>query len=119
MGQLRDALGAVCPDIEGRAKARLNVDATGGLREWLPQSWVFETDIETATLHLDTEGNATATEGSRGEGDLNVIWDQGHLLEVLTAKVRTASFVGANPKLRFRTVTGQRAFSLLRGSLGL
>ncbi|MCI4353563.1 MAG: hypothetical protein L3K14_09335 [Thermoplasmata archaeon] len=119
MGQLRDALGAVCPDIEGRAKARLSVPSGGGLREWLPQSWVFETDIETATLHIDAEGNATAAEGSHGEGDINVIWDQGHLIEVLTAKVRSASFIGANPKLRFRTVNGQRAFNLLRGALGL
>ena len=119
MGQLRDALGAVCPEIEGRAKARLSADSGDGLRAWLPQSWGFETDTETATLHLDVDGKAHATDGIEGPVDVSVIWNQSDLIQVLTSKVRSASFVDKNPKLRFRTVSGQRAFSLLRGSLGL
>ena len=119
MGQLRDALGAICPELEGRAKARLSVDPGGGLRDWLPQSWLFETEVETATLRIDAVGIATSTVGSHGSVDVDIIWDQSHLIEVLTAKVRSASFVGPNPKIRFRTPNGQRAFSLLRGALGL
>jgi hypothetical protein len=119
MGQLRDALGAICPEIEGRAKARLSADPTDGLHAWLPQSWGFETETETATLHLDANGAATATEGIHGPVDVSIIWNQADLLEVLTAETRSASFIGKNPKLRFRTSNGQRAFSLLRGSIGL
>ena len=119
MGQLRDALGAACPEIEGRAKARLSADPSDGLHGWLPQTWGFETDTESATLHLDAEGRASATEGIEGPVDVSVIWNLADLLEVLTAKTRSASFVGKNPKLRFRTINGQRSFSLLRGALGI
>jgi hypothetical protein len=118
MGQLRDALGGVCPEIEGRAKARLAAGARDGLQFWLPQSWGFETETETATLHLDAQGAASATDGIHGPVDVSVIWNQADLLEVLTAETRSVSFVGKNPKLRFRTPNGQRAFSLLRGALG-
>lgn len=119
MGDLRDALGQACPEIEGRAKARLKADPSDGLHSWLPQSWGFETDTESATLHIDAGGRASATEGIQGPVDVSVIWNQSDLLEVLTARTRSASFIGKNPKLRFRTPNGQRAFSLLRGALGL
>ncbi len=119
MGQLRDALGSVCPEIEGRAKARLSADPADGLHSWLPQDWGFETEIETATLHIDASGSATASDGINGPVDVSVIWNQADLMEVLTAETRSASFKGKNPKLRFRTPNGQRAFSLLRGSIGL
>lgn len=119
MGQLRDALGAVCPEIEGRARARLTADPSEGLHTWLPQAWGFETEIETATLHIDRAGKASATEGIQGSVDVSVIWNQADLLEVLTAETRSASFKGKNPKLRFRTVNGQRSFSLLRGAIGI
>jgi hypothetical protein len=118
MGQLRDALGGVCPEIEGRAKARLKVDPAE-LRQWLPQSWGFETETETATLHLAADGSASATDGIAGPVDVSVIWTQSDLVAVLTAKSRSASFIGENPKLRFRTPNGQRAFSLLRRAIGL
>jgi hypothetical protein len=119
MGQLRDALGAVCPEIEGRAKARLNAEPSEGLHLLLPQSWGFETDTESATLHIDAEGTATATDGIHGPVDASVIWNQADLMEVLTARTRATSFKGKNPKIRFRTSNGQRAFSLLRGAIGL
>jgi hypothetical protein len=119
MGQLRDALGGVCPEIEGRAKARLSADPMDGLHTWLPQSWGFETDNESATLHIDSEGKATATDGIHGPVDVSVIWNLTDLLEVLTAETRSTSFKGKNPKLRFRTTNGQRAFSLLRAAIGL
>jgi hypothetical protein len=119
MGQLRDALGEVCSEIEGRAKARLNAGPAEGLHRWLPQSWGFETEIESATLHIDALGRATASDGIRGAVDVSLIWNQADLLEVLTAETRSASFKGKNPVLRFRTANGQRAFSLLRGAIGL
>lgn len=119
MGQLRDALGAVCPEVEGRAKARLKADPAEGLHRWLPQAWGFETDTESATLHIDVAGAVTATDGIRGPVDVTVIWNLSDLLEVLTAETRSASFKGKNPVLRFRTSNGQRTFSLLRGAIGL
>lgn len=119
MGQLRDALGAVCPEMEGRARARLEVRAEEGLHQWLPQTWGFETETETASLHIDVQGKVTAIDGIQGPVDVSVIWNLDDLLEVLTARARSASFKGKNPKLRFRTVNGQRAFSLLRASIGL
>jgi hypothetical protein len=119
MGQLRDALGGVCPEIEGRAKARLSADPGDGLHSWLPQAWGFETETESATLHIGTDGQASAADGIHGPVDVSVIWNQADLLEVLTAEARSASFKGKNPKLRFRTSNGQRAFSLLRGAIGL
>jgi hypothetical protein len=119
MGQLRDALGAICPEIEGRAKARLSAGPEEDLHRLLPQAWGFETETETATLHLDSAGRASATDGIHGPVDLSVIWNQADLFEVLTSVARSTSFKGKNPKLRFRTPNGQRAFSLLRGAIGL
>jgi hypothetical protein len=119
MGQLRDALGEICPEIEGRARARLNADPGEGLSSWLPQSWGFETETETATLQIAADGAASAVEGIQGPVDVSVIWNQTDLLEVLNSKTRSASFKGKNPKLRFRTPNGQRAFSLLRAAIGL
>ncbi len=119
MGQLRDALGAACPEVEGRARARLTAEPSGGLHDWLPQRWAFETETESATLELDGTGHARAIDGSQGPVDVSIIWTLPDLLEVLAAKSRSASFVGKNPKVRFRTANGQRAFSLLRGALGL
>jgi hypothetical protein len=119
MGELRDALGSVCPEIEGRAKARLAADPKAGLHGWLPQAWGFETETESATLHIASDGSTSATEGVSDPVDISVIWNQRDLLEVLTAKARAVSFKGKNPKLRFRTVNGQRAFSLLRAAIGI
>jgi len=119
MGQLRDALGAACPEIEGRAKARLSADPNDGLHGWLPQTWGFETETETATLHIGADAKATASDGIQGPVDVSVIWNQADLLEVLNAETRSVSFKGKNPKVRFRTPNGQRAFSLLRGAIGL
>lgn len=119
MGQLRDALGGVCPEIEGRARARLSADPAAGLHSWLPQTWGFETETESATLVIDADGSARARDGIEGPVDVSVIWNLADLVEVLTSKTRSASFVGKNPKLRFRNPNGQRAFSLLRGALGI
>ncbi|MGC2289096.1 MAG: hypothetical protein WA688_04490 [Thermoplasmata archaeon] len=119
MGQLRDALGAVCPEIEGRATARLTANPAEGLHKWLPQSWGFETETESATLNLDADGRATATEGIHGPVDRSVNWSQADLLEVLTAATRSTSFKRKNPLLRIRTPNGQRAFCSLRGAIGL
>jgi hypothetical protein len=119
MGQLRDALGGICPEIEGRAKARLSAEPTEGLHHWLPQSWGFETDYESATLHVDSDGKATATDGIHGSVDVRIVWNLTDLLEVLAAETRSTSFKGKNPKIEFRTPNGQRAFSLLRAAIGL
>ena len=119
MGQLRDALGAACPELEGRARARLAAEPSGGLHEWLPQRWAFETDTESVTLELDAHGGARAVDGVQGRVDVSIIWNLNDLFEVLAAESRSASFVGKNPKIEFRTPNGQRAFSLLRGALGL
>jgi hypothetical protein len=97
----------------------MGADPSDGLHGWLPQSWGFETDTEAATLHLAADGTASATDGIHGPVDVSVIWNLEDLVEVLTAKARSASFKGKNPKLRFRTPNGQRAFSLLRGAIGL
>lgn len=119
MGQLRDALGGICPEVEGRVRSRLQADPSDGLHGWLPQTWGFETETEAATLHIDARGNTTASDGIQGAVDVSIIWTQQDLVDVLTAKARSASFIGKSPKLRFRTPNGQRAFSLLRGALGL
>ncbi len=119
MGQLRDALGSVCPEIEGRARSRLAAEPSGGLHDWLPQRWAFETETESATLEIDAAGHASAVDGVSSHADVSILWSLSDLLEVLAAKSRSASFVGKNPKIRFRTPNGQRSFSLLRGALGL
>lgn len=119
MGQLRDALGGICPELEGRVRARLRADSSEGLHAWLPQSWGFETETESATLHIDARGKTTARDGIQGPIDVSITWGEQDLVDVLTSKTRSASFIGKNPKLLFRTPNGQRAFSLLRGALGL
>lgn len=119
MGQLRDALGAACPEIEGRARSRLVVGPSEELHQWLPQSWAFKTPTESATLHLSVTGAASATDGVHEPVDLTVNWNLEDLIQVLTAKTRSVSFLGKNPVIRFHTANGQRSFSLLRGAIGL
>ncbi|MGA7861305.1 MAG: hypothetical protein WCB19_05555 [Thermoplasmata archaeon] len=97
----------------------MSADPKDGLHSWLPQTWGFETETEAATLYIDADGKAIATDGLHGPVDVSVIWNQADLLEVLTAETRSVSFKGKNPKLRFRTPHGQRAFSLLRAAIGL
>src|SRR5437016_2299144 len=57
MGSIADLLEGMRSEIEGQLKSNLRGFFGGMIRAYLPQAWVFTTETETVTLHVDPEGN--------------------------------------------------------------
>jgi hypothetical protein len=112
-------LESLCPEIEARLKPHLR-----GLKgllagAYLPQNWVFETEIGTCTLFVDTEGNVRAFPGCWSERDVTIQWNHTSLAEVLESRGRVSVPSDDYPKIIVHTSKGGTAFDLLRKELGL
>lgn len=85
----------------------------------LPQTWILETESETATFHVDRSGTASVLRGEGQPADLRLRWDQARLVTALLTRDRTKVPPGPPPQVTFYTGKGRRAFNFLRGRLGL
>jgi len=118
MACIEGLLHDICSEIEAQLKPNISGLFGGIVRSNLPQSWVFRTESETVTLHVDRSGNASVLRGILRNSDVTIEW--GHELLSITLRTRNRPSVISNPpKVSFQTQKGATAFNFLRGRLGL
>ena len=118
MGSVADLLNNLCPEIEAQLKPNLRGFFSGMIRGYLPQAWVFTTEAETVTLHVDTDGNVSVRNGRAPAPDVLV---QG-THQALSAALSTRNPAVVPPgSIKARPVTpkGSMAFQFLRNRIGL
>lgn len=119
MDSIVGLLRGLCPEVERQLKSELTAVKGMIARAFLPQFWVFQTEVETATFMVDSHGNAFAQAGGVPQADVTIRWSHDLLESVLRTRSRTSVPDGAHPTVQTHTPKGEAAFSFLRGRLGL
>ncbi|MDO9538097.1 MAG: hypothetical protein Q7J68_07245 [Thermoplasmata archaeon] len=119
MPSLEELFISICAEVEKELKKVLKGLLSGPMvKGYLPQSWVFKTEIETITFHVDKKGNASVISGMGEEPDVTVSIDHEYLAAALTTREKPG-FECKNLDIKFHTGKGQTAFGFLRKRLGL
>ncbi len=118
MSCLLGLLDAVAPDLENQLKPQLKGVFGGLVRGYLPQTWVFVTEEETATLHVGPDGSARASKGAADHPDVVIETTHARLAAALRTRDRSKVPPGAT-KVTPRTEKGRMAFQFVRSRLGL
>jgi len=111
---LRDAAARLQPEVQRRLQGLIG----SLMRAYLPQAWVFQTDVGTATLVVDRDGAASAIPGASASPDVTVEIPYARL----AAALRTGSRTGAaseSVSVTPHTAKGRAAFDYLRQRVGL
>ena len=118
MSETAAIVSKIVPEIENRLIPALNGLFGGLVRGYLPQAWVFATEKGTATLQVNTSGNASVWDGAASNPDVYVSTTAQALDRALTYHDQAGLPPGA---LSVRAITGkgQAALNYLRKSLGL
>ena len=118
MASLRAALDGVARSIEPEVRSQLGGFFGGMLRAYLPQTWVFRTERETASLTVDRAGVVSVADGAASNPDVTIETTHDSLVTALETRSRAKTPPG---ELRVVTHTpkGKTAFDYLRGRVGL
>ncbi len=118
MGEVEDALRHAAVDFEPEIQRRLTGFLGGFIRAYLPQAWVFKTDVETVTLRVDSAGKVKVDAGVEPKPDVTVEIPWKRLRVALTKRSKEA--VPPGPlTVTPHTAKGKAAFDYLRSRLGL
>jgi hypothetical protein len=117
MPTLEGLLDEMARRLEPEVKRRLQGFLGGFLRAYLPQTWVFRSGAETASLTVSATGEPSVTPGAVEHPDVTVEIP----LERLRAALQGHGAAGAPPEAQVTTHTakGRAAFGYLRERLGL
>ncbi len=119
MHGLKELFEPICMDVEKELKKVLRGLLSGPIvKGYLPQNWVFQTEMETITFSVDKKGNAIATEGSSESPDVTIIIDHEYLAAAIKEK-KKPDFDHQQLDVKFHTGKGEAAFDYLRKRLGL
>ena len=118
MSCISGLLGQVGTEVEAQLRPVLG-GLTGFLVSgYLPQSWVFATETEVVTFHVDSRGHASVVEGRAQNPDVSI--ETSHAMLSAALRTRNASSVPKGPlNIIPHTSKGKAAFQFLRGKLGL
>ena len=118
MSCILDLLRTAGKEFEPEIRTRLSGLFGGILRHYLPQTWVFRTEHEVASLTVDPTGAVSVTSGAAPTPDVTVEIPHDRLKAALTSRKREA--VPPGPiQVTPHTAKGKAAFDYLRGRLGL
>lgn len=116
MESLEALLGHLCLGIERELKPQLKGFAGMFIIPYLPQTWVFRSEKEVASLTVDSEGNARVRQGTSANADVTIEGDHAFLVNAFTERRRpNQGHFKATP----HTPKGRTAFDLLRSRFGL
>lgn len=119
MGQLADALTTAGRQLEARYRAHASAMAAGGLAATFPQSWRFETEMESAVLRIDAGGTVRVLADVIEPPAVIVKWNHQRLVEALLSGRSNEVARLSPPTIRFTSDEGRKAFSMLGTSLGI
>jgi len=109
----------ICPEIEAQLKQHLRGFAGPIVGTYLPQSWVFETEMGCCTLFVDGEGNARVYLDAGSDRDVTVQWKQESLTALLESRNLRSVQPGDYPNIIVHSNKGRTAFNILRKRFGL
>ncbi len=118
MPSTAETLTRLAPGLEAEIRPRLSGLFGGFVRAYLPQTWVFRTEQDVASLVVDPNGRATVAPAALEAPDVTVELPHGALEALLAGKAATRP----DPRtIRVTTHTpkGQTAFGYLRPRFGL
>lgn len=118
MEALVPLLQRVAREVEPQVRSQLGGFFGGMIRAYLPQTWVFRTERESATLSVDREGGVTVVDTPAANPDVTIEATADHLAAALTTRSRSKVPSGAF-HVTAHTSKGRTAFDYLRGRLGL
>lgn len=112
-------LSNLCEEVECQIKSRLRSPIGDVISGYLPQTWVFETEIGSCVVYIDREGFARVHPGSDSARDVTIRWRQAELKEVLSRRNRDSIANGDYPDVVVHTDKGRAAFNFLKKEIGL
>ncbi|MGA7477079.1 MAG: hypothetical protein WBW47_07725 [Thermoplasmata archaeon] len=118
MVSLVTLLEQVARDVQPQLQSQLSGFFGAIVRAYLPQTWVFKTEKEVASLVVATTGAATVSAGAAAKPDVTIETDHERLVAALTTRSRAQ--VPPGPlTVTPHTSKGKAAFDYLRGRIGL
>jgi hypothetical protein len=118
MSSLVPLLESVAHDIQPQVQSQLGGFFGGMVRAYLPQTWVFQTEKEVASLSVDRNGAVTVTAGALANPDITIEIPHERLVTAL--RTRSRAKVPPGPlTVTPHTSKGKTAFDYLRGRVGL
>jgi hypothetical protein len=118
MDELEGALTELARRLEPEVQSRLHGFLGGILRAYLPQTWVFRSGAESASLTVDEAGHASVRPNALPKPDVTVELPRERLKELLVTRTPTPG-LASETKVTTHSSKGQAAFGYLRGRLGL
>jgi len=118
MASLRAALDEVARSIEPQVRSQLGGFFGGMVRAYLPQTWVFRTEQETASLTVDRAGTVSVVDGAAVNPDVTIETTLERLATALSQRSRARPPPGS-VRVSTHTPKGRTAFDYLRGRFGL
>lgn len=119
MGELADNLYFAGREVEAHLHAHRVEVMNGALESALPQSWKFETERESAFLHIDAVGHISVSPESAYPPEVIVRWAQEPLVDTLQGRPARERGRVPLPTLFFASEAGREAFRVLGVTLGL
>lgn len=119
MDSVRQLLRSLCEDVECQIKPNLWGALGSIVHDYLPQVWVFETETNSYTLFLDTEGYARVFSGADRDRDITIHWKEKAFEAVLSSGSRDTAHLIDYPDVFVHTDKGRAAFNYLRKEIGL
>lgn len=118
MDSIRPLLERMAPEVQSQVKSALSGILTGGIvRNYLPQEWVFRTEVETLTFHVDQRGDARILDGPSDRPDVTIKAPQEDL-EAILGEQRIPPGADQRVEVVYHTRKGRAAWNLLRRRLG-
>jgi len=118
MASLVPLLESVAHDVQPQLQSQLGGFFGGMVRAYLPQTWVFKTEKEVASLTVDKTGAVSVAKGAAASPDVTI--ETAHDRLVTALKTRSRAQVPPGPlTVTPHTSKGRTAFEYLRSRLGL
>lgn len=118
MSCIASLLAQVSREVESELKPHLRGLQGLFIAGYLPQTWVFATESETVSFYVDSQGNASVTDGRAPTPDVTI--GTSHAMLSTALRTRDPAQVPRGPlRVTPHTPKGGTAFQFLRRRLGL
>lgn len=109
----------LCEELTKQLKPRLHGQMQEIVTSYLPQTWVFETELGECTIFIAADGNARVWRGADQNRDVTLQWRYDALAKVLKSRDRSSVEPGDYPNVFVQTEKGRAGFNYLKREFGL
>ena len=119
MDALQHQLELLCEELDEQLKPKLHGQMGAIISQYLPQAWVFETEMGSCTIFVTADGKARVWPGAETNRDVTLRWRYDALAKSLKSRNRSSIEPGDYPDVLVQTEKGRAAFKYLKRELGL